>query len=106
MNHIRLPLFAILAAVSALLSAPPAGAADARNGEQLAQRWCAACHVVQSAQRTASADAPPFEEMAKRPTFTENGLATFLISTHQKMPDMNLTRAEAADIAAYIGSLK
>jgi hypothetical protein len=30
----------------------------------------------------------------------------FLLDPHPKMPDMSLTRTEAADIAAYIGSLR
>jgi mono/diheme cytochrome c family protein len=79
-------------------------AADASNGERLAIRWCAACHVVANDQRGANTDAPPFEEIAKR--FSEPGLTTFLLDPHAKMPDMNLTRFEAADIAAYVSTLK
>jgi mono/diheme cytochrome c family protein len=82
----------------------PALAADASNGARLAIRWCAACHVVASDQREANTDAPPFEEIAKR--FSEPGLTTFLLDPHAKMPDMNLTRFEAADIAAYVSTLK
>ena len=81
-------------------------AADASNGMRVAERWCAACHVVTVAQRQANADAPPFEEIAKRPNFSEPGLVTFLLDPHAKMPNMNLTRIEADDIAAYIGSLR
>ena len=84
----------------------PVQAADALNGERLAQRWCAACHVVTSDQRQANADAPPFEEIAKRPNFSETGLATFLLDPHSKMPNMNLSRTEAADIAAYVHRLQ
>ena len=85
---------------------PPALAADAINGKRLAERWCAACHVVTVNQREANADAPPFEEIAKRPNFSELGLVTFLLNPHAKMPNMNLTRIEADDIAAYIGTLR
>jgi mono/diheme cytochrome c family protein len=84
----------------------PVLAADAFNGERLAQRWCAACHVVASNQRKAYADAPPFEEIAKRPSFSESGLVTFLLDPHGKMPNMNLSRFEAGDIAAYVAKLK
>jgi mono/diheme cytochrome c family protein len=97
---LRAAAFGVLAAVitqSAL-------AADPSNGERLAMRWCAACHVVSNAQREANTDAPPFEEIAKR--FSEPGLTTFLLDPHAKMPDMNLTRFEAADIAAYVSTLK
>ena len=99
---LRVAAFGVLAAVMA----QPALAADAFNGERLAVRWCAACHVVESSQRQANADAPPFEEIAKRPNFTESGLTTFLLDPHAKMPNMNLTRFEAGDIAAYVGKLR
>jgi mono/diheme cytochrome c family protein len=85
---------------------PSALAADAFNGRRLAERWCSACHVVAVSQRQANADAPPFEEIAKRRNFSEPGLVTFLLDPHAKMPDMNLTRIEAGDIAAYVGTLK
>ena len=100
--------FAINTAALAMFAAlaQPALAADAFNGERLAQRWCAACHVVTSAQRQANADAPPFEEIARRTGFSENGLQTFLLNPHANMPDMNMTRIEAGDIAAYVGKLK
>jgi mono/diheme cytochrome c family protein len=86
--------------------ARPALAANALNGKRLAELWCAACHVVTGNQRQANADAPPFEEIAKRPNFSEPGLVTFLLDPHAKMPNMNLTRIEANDIAAYVGTLR
>ena len=99
---------AINTAVLAMLAVPAhsALAADAFNGERLAQRWCSACHVVTTSQRQANADAPPFEEIAKRQGFSENGLQTFLLNPHANMPDMNMTRIEAGDIAAYVAKLK
>jgi len=84
----------------------PALAANAFNGKRLAELWCAACHVVTVNQRQANADAPPFEEIAKRSNFSEPGLVTFLLDPHAKMPNMNLTRIEADDIAAYIKTLR
>jgi hypothetical protein len=33
-------------------------------------------------------------------------LALFLLLPHPKMPDMSLSRSEAADLAAYIVSFK
>jgi mono/diheme cytochrome c family protein len=84
----------------------PASAVDVSNGERLAERWCAACHVVSLDQRQASSDAPPFEEIARRPNFSETGMMTFLLDPHAKMPNMNLTRFEAGDIAAYINKLQ
>ena len=99
-------LWVVAVALQTGLLAGPASAADPFNGERLAQRWCSACHVVTSTQREANADAPPFEEIAKRPTFTENGLTVFLLNPHAKMPNMDLSRIEAGDIAAYVARLK
>ena len=99
-------IVAMVGAICATFAGAPALAADAFNGKRLAERWCAACHVVSVTQREANADAPPFEEIAKRPNFSQSGLATFLLDPHAKMPDMSLTRIEANDIAAYIGTLR
>jgi mono/diheme cytochrome c family protein len=83
----------------------PAVAADADNGERLAQRWCASCHVVAPTQRQASADAPPFATIAHMPGFNAEKLAFFLLGPHPKMPDMSLSRIEAEDLAAYVARL-
>lgn len=96
----------VVSATFALDSVHAARAADVFNGKRLAERWCAACHVVSAAQRRANADAPPFEDIARRPGFSESSLMTFLLDPHAKMPNMNLTRIEAGDIAAYIGTLQ
>jgi mono/diheme cytochrome c family protein len=96
----------VVGATLAVDSVRPASAADAFNGKRLAERWCAACHVVSATQREAYADAPPFEDIAKRPNFSQSGLMTFLLDPHAKMPNMDLTRIEAGDIAAYIGTLR
>jgi mono/diheme cytochrome c family protein len=91
---LSLILFAVLAN-SAL-------AADASKGERMAKRWCVACHVVAPDQARGNTQAPPFSEIAKTAGFTEQKLAFFLLAPHPQMPDMNLSRAEAADLAAYI----
>jgi hypothetical protein len=91
----------------AILCAQPGFAADANNGSRLAHRWCEACHVIAPTQSRSSTDqAPPFATIAARPDFDAARLALFLLDPHPKMPDMALTRTEAADLAAYIGSLK
>jgi hypothetical protein len=40
------------------------------------------------------------------PGFDAAKVALFLLNPHPKMPDMNLSRAEAADLAAYIATLR
>lgn len=89
------------------LTMTPAFAADANNGERLAHRWCAACHVVSATQRQSTTDqAPPFATIAKTPGFDAAKIALFLLDPHPKMPDMGLSRTAAADLAAYIATLK
>jgi mono/diheme cytochrome c family protein len=102
------PLFALpLAAAVIMAAAAPALGADADNGRRLAHRWCEACHVVSATQRRMASDqAPPFSAIAKRPGFDAAKIAFFLLDPHPKMPDMGLSRTEAADLAAYIASLK
>jgi mono/diheme cytochrome c family protein len=97
-------LFAVM--ILAGLCPSLAAAADAQHGKELAQRWCAECHLVASDQRQASADVAPFASIARRGDFNAAQLAFFLLDPHPKMPNMSLSRAEAGDLAAYIASLK
>ena len=80
--------------------------ADATNGERLARQWCASCHVVATNQGGTTGEAPPFATITARPDFSAAKIALFLLDPHPKMPDMGLTRAEAADLAAYMARLK
>jgi cytochrome c2 len=94
------------AVVVAALAATPAFAADPDHGETLVKRWCATCHLVATDQKNATTEAPSFASVAKRPGFDEAKLAFFLLDPHPKMPNMELGRNEATDIAAYIATLK
>jgi mono/diheme cytochrome c family protein len=95
----------ILALLTAALAQDPAHAADPANGKRVAERWCASCHLVSPDQRQASADAPAFAVIGRQPDFDAGRLALFLLAPHPPMPNMALTRDEAAEIAAYIRSL-
>jgi hypothetical protein len=57
-------------------------AADPRHGKDIADRWCASCHLVDSGRRTATDEAPPFAQIAKAPDFDQNKLAFLLLSPH------------------------
>jgi mono/diheme cytochrome c family protein len=95
--------------VAATLAITPAFGADPNNGGRLAHRWCEACHVVvvSASQRRSTTDqAPPFASIATTPGFDAAKIALFLLEPHPKMPDMGLSRTEAADLAAYIATLK
>ncbi|MBA5778542.1 cytochrome c [Stappia sp. F7233] len=93
----------VLAAFSTAPAALPALAAgDAFEGEKLARTWCAACHVVADDQQRGSEAVPSFAAIAASPGRTEENLQVFLVDPHPKMPDMNLSRREIADLVAYI----
>ena len=97
---------ALLSLLVAITFASTAALADAANGEKLARRWCADCHVVASDQRQGSTQAAPFSEMAKIPGLNAEKIALYLLLPHPKMPDMSLSRKEAADLAVYISRQK
>ncbi len=77
-------------------------AADVDHGETLAKRWCAACHIVAPDQTHGQDNVPPFATIAKLPGFDAELIARFLMDPHPRMPDMQLSRDEADDLAAYI----
>lgn len=91
------------------LAAPSLAAeGDAARGARLAERWCAACHLVAGGQKQAASDAPSFAALA-RPPRTPEALADYLAmpgTTHARMPDLALSRVDIADIVAYVGTLK
>ncbi len=102
----RILALAVTVAVSEVIGGSRAIAADAYHGADLAKRWCAACHMVDADQKQASADVPPFATIASKSDFTPEKVAFFLLDPHPKMPNFPLSRNEAADLAAYIGSLR
>ncbi len=99
-------IFISLIGVAAVVFSSAASAADARNGEVLAKRWCVSCHVVAPDQRGPASEAAPFASIAKRPDFDAHRLAFFLLNPHPTMPDIGLSRSAAEDLAAYILTLR
>jgi mono/diheme cytochrome c family protein len=79
---------------------------DAKHGKMLVDRWCVACHLVGNDQTQTTTEAPSFAFIAKRPGFDAEKLAFFLFVPHPQMPDMQLSRDEVSDIAAYLQTLK
>jgi mono/diheme cytochrome c family protein len=94
---------AAIAGLALIIAPICALAADAANGEIIAKRWCAACHLVSPGQALANSDVPSFKAIALEKSKSQ--ISDFLTDPHPKMPDMNLSRGEIADIAAYIDSL-
>jgi mono/diheme cytochrome c family protein len=94
-----------LAAIFALAIFSQPAAADPQHGKDIAKRWCANCHVVESGQANAIDHAPPFSQIAT-PDFDQTKLAFLLLRPHPNMPSFSLDRAEVSDLADYIRSLK
>jgi mono/diheme cytochrome c family protein len=78
-----------------------------QQGLTMAQRVCAECHAVQKDDlRSPNADAPPFARLATTPGMTTIALTAALRTSHRTMPNIVLQADEAADVIAYILSLK
>jgi mono/diheme cytochrome c family protein len=103
-KEVRLWLLCFCSVLPALLVASAAVAADADNGKRLAEMRCVTCHMVGAERRREVADAPPFEVIARKFAFSPEILAFSMLEPHPRM-NVTLTRREAEDIAAYIGSL-
>lgn len=93
-HRAALAAFALLATLAA-----PARAADVAQGEALAKRWCASCHLVSADQTRATPDAPSFAAIARR--LDASPLEAYLSVSHTRMPDMALSRSEIADLVAF-----
>ena len=79
--------------------------ADAAKGSQLAQQWCASCHVTSSSRAGNVQEGPPsFRTIAG--SRTADQLRAFLSHPHGAMPDLSLTRAEIDDLIGYIETLR
>lgn len=95
----------VVAASSHTAAAQPAG--DIKAGHQIATTWCSSCHVVGvEQQRGTSTGAPTFIEIAQMKSMTRMALQVFLQTPHDRMPDLQLSRAETKDLIAYIVSLR
>ena len=79
-------------------------AGDAQRGKRLAEIRCAVCHIVEPFQRYEIADAPPFMAIGAKFEFDPDALVYALVGPHRKM-NFGLSRPEADDVAAYIGTL-
>ena len=79
-------------------------AGDAREGRQIAERWCSSCHMIGRDTRGGDA-APPFVALASDPARTETFLRNWISNPHPPMPNLNLSRQDVEDLSAYIRSL-
>jgi cytochrome c len=79
--------------------------ADASKGAQLAQQWCASCHVIANNSTGPVPQGPPSFQMIARSGMTTDQLRAFLSHPHGAMPDLSLTRTEIDSLIAYINTL-
>jgi mono/diheme cytochrome c family protein len=77
---------------------------DVAAGRRIADQWCSACHQIDAL--SSGGLAPTFPKVANLPSTTALSLKVFLRTSHQKMPNIQLTRSEADAVVAYILSLK
>lgn len=91
-----------LAAAALLLFYTSSHAAGEDDGRRIAERWCAACHIVSSTQTKAQDGVATFAKIGAARDFDEKALTAFLASPHPRMPDMALSRPELAALVAWI----
>jgi len=99
----------LLAIVLVILLSVTADAAwaDARQGQQYAERWCSQCHGVQPRQVSSDEKAPSFSELAANPSTTRHSLTVSLQTTpHWTMPKIKPKPADINDVVSYILSLR
>ena len=80
--------------------------ADAQKGGQLAQQWCAHCHVIGGNPAGGVPQGPPSFPMIARRGMSADQLRAFLSHPHGAMPDLSLTRAEIDALIGYIETLR
>ncbi len=107
------PAIFAASAMAALLIVP-AGAQTAltdaervKTGLERSKQWCSHCHVVEpSGQAVAQSDVPSFESIAAREGQTVEKTENGIFNPHPPMPDLQLSREVARELALYIMSLK
>jgi mono/diheme cytochrome c family protein len=87
-------------------AAPIPGQPDPVHGKALAESLCSNCHLVGSSQEHVNADVPSFREIANMEGQTTGDIMGHIILPKHPMPQIPLTKAELADLAAYIISLR
>jgi mono/diheme cytochrome c family protein len=95
----------LISLMLAAIGAFPAWA-DADNGAQLARQWCSNCHVIGKSSAGPVPQGPPSFQTIAHSGMTADQLRAFLSHPHGAMPDLSLTRAEIADLIAYIDSFR
>ena len=92
-----------IVAFAAVLGAPDRAMSkgDSEQGEQLAKKWCSACHAIGSGP-SGSDIAPTFAEIARRRS--PDYVSGFLANPHDRgrMPAFDLSREQIEDLVRYL----
>ncbi|HYM30912.1 MAG TPA: cytochrome c, partial [Candidatus Cybelea sp.] len=96
---------AVCAVLLVAAGAPAFAAGNAENGQRLAERTCASCHVLPDGANNSVPQGPPtFRTIAAERT--DDQLRGFLSQPHKPMPNLSLTRREIDDLIAYFGTIR
>lgn len=111
MRQIILGAALALALVPHATAQAPTEEGDPRKGREIAQTWCATCHVVEENPARGADTAPTFPTIAARETVTADGLRAFLTAQHAggtsgRMPNLSLSRNDVDNLVAYLLSLR
>lgn len=80
---------------------------DPDEGRRLATVWCNECHQVGSQTLSTRNDVvPSYQAIAAMPSTTAMSIRAFLSTSHEVMPNFNLTNTQISDVSAYILSLR
>jgi mono/diheme cytochrome c family protein len=90
--------------LAGILASRSAGAADLENGRVIAQARCVECHVVFNGQPSTQI-AEPLDNIATKYGFDVQSIVNAIIDQHPEK-GASMRREDAADVAAYIATIK
>ena len=81
---------------------------DIAAGRKLVEDNCSRCHAIDVAGDSPLAKAPPFREVVTRypPESLGEALVEGIVTGHNEMPEFVFEADQAAEIIAYLDSLK
>lgn len=100
-----IPVFAVLALISAVPAVAAPDAERLKAGEDLLITYCGSCHAVSRTGDSPRKDAPAFRVLGKRYPIDslEESLGEGMMSGHPDMPEISF---EADDVGAIVDYLK
>jgi mono/diheme cytochrome c family protein len=102
--HLIMTGFGFSLLLVGLLASRSAGAADLENGRVIAQARCVECHVVFDGQPSAQIT-EPLDNIATKYGFDAQSIVKAILDQHPEM-GASLRQEDAADLAAYIATIK